>query len=264
MTSDAFSLRGFNVLLTGSTGHLGRAIASALAEAGATVVLNASSAAAVNELADEMTARGMRTEAASFDITDHHAIRAFFEKWGERPLHGLVNNAYRGALGNLESASAEEYRASYEVSVIASQVLLNAALPALRRAVVKNGSSAVVNVASMYASVSPDQRVYPSREEINPPFYGAAKAALSQWSRYAACELGREGIRVNAVSPGPFPSPVVQKQYPEFVKALSNKVPLGRIGQPAEVAGAIVFLLSPAASFINGADLAIDGGWTAW
>jgi len=264
MNSNPFSLDGFNIFVTGATGHLGRPITGAIADAGANVLVNASSRGAVRELVSETIGRGRNAEPAIFDITDHDALQYFFKKWGRKPLHGLVNNAHGGSLGTLEAASAEDYRSSFEVSVIGSQVLLQAALPSMRRAVSAIGSAAVVNMASMYAKVSPDQQIYTSRDEINPPFYGAAKAALLQWSRYAACEFGPERIRVNSLSPGPFPSLAVQEQQPEFVKRLSQKVPLRRIGQPEEVANAVVFLLSPAASYINGTDLAIDGGWTAW
>jgi NAD(P)-dependent dehydrogenase (short-subunit alcohol dehydrogenase family) len=116
----------------------------------------------------------------------------------------------------------------------------------------------------MYAMISPDQRIYESASGVNPPFYGAAKAALLQWTRYAACEFGAEGIRVNSISPGPFPSELVQKGSPAFIEKLANKVPMGRVGQSAEIKGPILFLASSASSFVNGANIVVDGGWTCW
>jgi NAD(P)-dependent dehydrogenase (short-subunit alcohol dehydrogenase family) len=116
----------------------------------------------------------------------------------------------------------------------------------------------------MYGIVSPITDVYDTPQSTNPPSYGAAKAALGQLTRYAACEFGHEGIRVNAVAPGPFPAPVVQQQSPEFVARLCQQVPMKRIGSAEEIAGPVAFLLSRAASFVNGAVLTVDGGWTSW
>jgi gluconate 5-dehydrogenase len=116
----------------------------------------------------------------------------------------------------------------------------------------------------MYGSVSPQPEVYRDAPQFhNPPAYGAAKAALLQLTRYSACHLAAHGIRVNSVSPGPFPAPAVQANE-AFVEELTARVPLGRIGQPGELVGAVVFLLSDAASYVTGANLPVDGGWTAW
>jgi NAD(P)-dependent dehydrogenase (short-subunit alcohol dehydrogenase family) len=98
----------------------------------------------------------------------------------------------------------------------------------------------------------------------NPPHYGAAKAALLQYTRYAAVHLAPQGIRVNAISPGAFPPEVVQQRDPAFAAALTQKVPMGRLGTPEDLGGAVVFLASSAARFVTGANLPVDGGWTAW
>jgi len=176
----------------------------------------------------------------------------------------LINNAYVGGAGNIELCDASLYTDSYDVTVLAAHNILKAALPSLRKAVQHDGDASVINLTSMYSMVSPDQRIYESAAGVNPPFYGAAKAALLQWTRYAACEFGRECIRVNAISPGPFPADSVQKDNPGFVEKLSKKVPLGRIGQADEIKGSTLFLASSASSFVNGANIIVDGGWTCW
>ena len=180
------------------------------------------------------------------------------------PLHILINNAYVGGAGSIECANEAAYTASYDVTLVAAHRLLVAMLPNLRQAVQQCGDASVINTASMYAMVSPDQRIYQTANAANPPFYGAAKAALLQWTRYAACEFGKEKIRVNSVTPGPFPSSAVQATNPAFIEKLAAKVPMGRIGAVNEIKGPILFLASPAASFVNGANIVVDGGWTCW
>ncbi|WP_153020698.1 SDR family oxidoreductase, partial [Pseudomonas sp. BMS12] len=166
--------------------------------------------------------------------------------------------------GTIEISDSLSYIKSYEVTLVAAHNMLRHALPCLRQAVEKSGYASVINIASMYGLVSPDHGVYSSPQSVNPPFYGAAKAGLIQWSRYAACEFGRENIRVNSLSPGPFPSKSVQIDNPSFVESLSKKVPLGRIGYSDEIKGPVLFLASSASSFVNGANISVDGGWTSW
>ena len=100
-----------------------------------------------------------------------------------------------------------------------------------------------------------------AEEFANPPHYGVAKAGIIQLTRYAAVHLAAHGIRVNSISPGPFPSKEVQKNA-DFIETLSKNVPLGRIGKPEELLGAVIFLLSSASSYITGQNIVVDGGWT--
>jgi len=259
-----FSLANKNVLVTGATGHLGSAMVIALAQAGARVLINSRSSLRGEELSKRMNAAGFSTEAAIFDVRNPIEVEAYFQTIASRPLHGLINNAYAGGAGNIKTVSAKDYHTSFDISVTAAHNLLKSALQNMRQAVEECGDASVINIASMYGMVSPDQRIYDSELETNSPFYGAAKAALIQWSRYSACEFGCENIRVNSISPGPFPAPKVQANEPGFIERLSVKVPLRRIGQGSEIGGPVVFLASSAASFVTGANLVVDGGWTSW
>jgi NAD(P)-dependent dehydrogenase (short-subunit alcohol dehydrogenase family) len=116
----------------------------------------------------------------------------------------------------------------------------------------------------MYGMVSPDPAIYGDSGMNNPPFYGASKAAVIQLSRYFAGHVIERGIRTNSVSPGPFPPDSIKTTNSEFHAELCKKTPMGRIGQAGEVAAAVHFLLSSDASYINGANLPVDGGWTSW
>lgn len=259
-----FSMQGKTVLITGATGYLGSAMASVLAEAGAHVLVNSRSRERCEALAKGLVSAGHSAEPAVFDVTDQRTVDLFFSAYGGRPLHVLINNAYAGRGGTIESSHDAAYAGSYAVTVLAAHNLVKAALPVLRKAVQQGGDASVINLATMYALVSPDHRIYGSAHDTNPPFYGAAKAALLQWTRYAACEFGPEGIRVNAISPGPFPADSAQKGSPELINKLGAKVPLGRIGIADEIKGPALFLASSASSFVNGANIVVDGGWTCW
>jgi NAD(P)-dependent dehydrogenase (short-subunit alcohol dehydrogenase family) len=116
----------------------------------------------------------------------------------------------------------------------------------------------------MYGKLSPDPSIYGPKYNVNPVDYGVAKAGILQMVRYQAVMLGRKGVRVNSIIPGPFPNPAGQGADKEFVDKLSKKVPLGRVGKAKEIAGAVVFLASDASSFITGTEIVIDGGWTIW
>ena len=259
-----FSLKGQNILLTGASGHLGQAIAQGLCAAGAHVLLNGRNIERLNTLLTFLLSEGYSAEILAFNILDKQQTKHAFNQLNNKALHSLINNAYNGDSGTIETSKPHQYRHSYEISIVASQTLVTACLPNLRHAVTQNGSASVINIASMYGLVSPDIRLYDSPSVANPPFYGAAKAALIQWTRYAACEFGHENIRFNSISPGPFPTESIKKASPQFLKKLTTRVPIGRVGTPTEIQGPVVFLTSTASSYVNGCNLKVDGGWTAW
>lgn len=259
-----FSLEGRVALVTGGSGHIGRAICSRLAAAGASVLVNGRSAEKVAKVVEALRSVGHAAEAAVFDVTSGSAVTRFFGELqkGQSKLNILVNNANLGFDGDLLESSADDIGRAADMAVGSAARCLTAALPLLRAAVRADGQASVINIGSMYGHVSPDHRIYEIPSDANSAAYGVAKAALSQFSRYAAVRFGAEGIRVNAVSPGPIPP--ADALPARFKTILEGKVPMGRIGRPEEVAGPVVFLAGDAASYVNGADLLVDGGWTAW
>lgn len=254
-----FNLHGRVAFLSGAAGHLGSSMAEALADAGAFVLLNGRNVDRLKDLEARLIGRGLGARACPFDVADGKAVDEFFRnamvEFGRLDI--LINNAYSGKAASIESATASDFAHAYDIGVTAAFRCVKAALPALR---VAEGAS-VINVASMYGTVSPDPRIYGSSGMNNPPFYGAAKGALIQLTRYLAVHLASDAIRVNALSPGAFPPSSVA---PVFRCRLVEKIPLGRVGSPADLAGAVVFLASPASAYVTGINLPIDGGWTAW
>jgi NAD(P)-dependent dehydrogenase (short-subunit alcohol dehydrogenase family) len=116
----------------------------------------------------------------------------------------------------------------------------------------------------MYGHVAPNWRLYHNVPQANPPSYGAAKAGVIQLTKYLASFLSPDGIRVNCISPGPFPFPAVMDQYPEFIERLNAKNPMGRTGVPHEIKGAAALLCSDASSYMTGQNICVDGGWAIW
>lgn len=259
-----FEMRGKVALISGCTGYLGREVAHGLAKAGVLVYVNGRSADKVQALVGEIEARGYAAMPAIFDVGIEEEVNAFFGGFQESSLDILINNAYSGGGGTVKTASRDEYLKAYDISVISAHTLFRAALPLLTEAKKNNGDSSVINIASMYGVVSPDIGIYQTAGGSNPPFYAAAKAALIQWTKYAACEFAEIGIRVNSISPGPFPSKQVQAVEAELVEQLEKKTPMGRIGQPEELVGPVLFLSSGMSTYVTGTNLIVDGGWTAW
>lgn len=261
-----FRLDGKVCLITGGAGHLGAAMSAALAEAGGHVCILGRTQGTLGKLAKSLTDRGLSAEAVTSDVTMAEDIKTLVADLKRRhgKLDVLINNAYAGRPGVMSNSRASDYVNAIEIAVAAAAELVNAAHGLLRKAVEDSGDASVINISSMYGMVSPDPRVYGQSGMNNPPHYGAAKAALLQYTRYAAVHLAPEGIRVNAISPGAFPPDEAQQRDPAFADALTRKVPLGRLGKPEDLGGAIVFLASPASRFVTGANLPVDGGWTAW
>src|SRR5262249_18313475 len=245
-----------------AAGHLGREMALALGEAGASLILNGRNETRLRAFAKELTRGGIACECAVFDLMDLSAVRDFFSELGS--LHILINNAVTMAPKSFEAVSPEDFDATYRSSVGTAFEAARAARPALARAAQERGDASVINIATMYASVAPDPKLYSERGQMSPPHYGAAKAGLIQLTRHLAAEFWSYNIRVNALSPGPFPRAEVADKDPAFASRLAQRTMLGRTGRAEEIRGPIVFLASRASSFVTGSTLIADGGWTAW
>jgi len=256
-----FDLTGMSALVTGSYGHLGRAIAISLAEHGAHVYLNGKNKNKLDLLKEDISERGYNASIALFDITNHTQIKNFFKK--NKKLHILVNNANKGKQFPFHVFSKKEFKKAFDISLISIADLVNIATPSLVLGAKEIGSSSIINISSIYGMVSPDPSIYLNTKYHNPSSYGATKAALIQYTRHAAIHLAKNKIRVNCISPGPFPNEKkIKTKF--FLKKLKKKIPLNRFGKPEDITTSIIFLASKKSSFITGSNIVVDGGWTAW
>ena len=246
MTQSAWQLRGRNALVTGGTRGIGLAIASELIELGATVMLVARSQADVDATVQKLGAGASGVAGDVTSAADRARIAAHVRERG--PLHVLVHNAggnIRNKLLDYDDATIERLIAQN----LTAPVLLSRDLhPQLRAA----AGASVIHVGSVAGLVALPTGIA----------YAAAKAGLAQAARTLALEWARDGIRVNTVAPWYTRTPLVEPvlSRPEALAAILARTPLGRIAEPHEVATAVAFLAMPAASYITGQCLAVDGG----
>ena len=267
--SELFSLKEKVAVVTGALGLLGKQHCHALADAGANVVVCDLNESECAKFASTLSALSLGISA---DITNKKSVKDLKSKvisnYGKIDI--LVNNAalndkFEDPLAALEESKFENYpvemfRKSLDLNVtvmfLCSQVI------GTEMADKRYGS--IINVASTYGIVAPDQSIY-KNEKGEQTFYKSAaypvtKGAVISFTRFLAAYWGDKGVRVNTLSPGG----VRDNQEEFFVKNYSAKTPLGRMAQPNDYKGALVFLASDASSYMTGANLVVDGGWTAW
>ena len=250
MGQDLFSLAGQVALVTGASKGLGLAMAEALAEAGATVVLNARSADTLNAEVKRLQGKGLKASAAPFDVTDAEAckkaIPAVVERHGKLDI--LICNAGNQHRKPLVEWELADWHSLMNTHLTSAFVLGQAAA----KHMIPRGYGRIIMIGSIMSLLA--------RPTVHG--YTAAKSGLWGLTRTMAAELGPKGINVNAIAPGFFVTDMntALVENPEFKSWIEKRVPLGRWADPKELGGAAVFLASKAASYVNGHLLAVDGG----
>lgn len=269
---ELFSLDNRTAIITGGAGLLGRQFCRTLVEAGAKVVVVDIAEDAVNEVVAELTEAGFQALGAPTDITQPQAVQHMVERALERfgSVDILVNSAALDPKFDPDQISQQGANAFEDFPLAAWQQALDVNLTGtflVTQAAVKpmlaQGKGSIINLCSMYGVVAPDQALY-QREGQPPQFkpvtYTTTKAGIEGFTKYLAAYYAGKEIRVNALTPGG----VFNNHDEEFTQRYAKRVPMGRMAHPDEMNGAVLFLASDASSYMTGANLIVDGGWTAW
>lgn len=253
------------VLITGGAGHLGRVMAEALAELGASIILLDRPGAQFEIILQELIQRWkVSCLCIECDLeSEEERNRAIQEiKSDGKGLNCLINNAafggttaLEGWVAPFETQSLATWRRALEVNLTAPFHFSQAFLPELKAA--KGGN--IINITSIYGELGPDWRLYEGTEMGNPAAYAASKGGLAQLTRWLATTLAPE-VRVNAISPGG----VFRNQPSLFVKRYVRRTPLRRMAVEDDFRGAVAYLASDQSTYVSGQVISVDGGWSKW
>ena len=271
---DKFDLKGRAALVTGGAGLLGGEFCKSLAEAGAAVAVVDLNVTGCRRVAYALAHAGYRSMPVTCDIRDRDSIKkaidAVVTEFGRIDI--LVNSAAldpkfdAGAEqkgippGSFEDYPLDKWNAALEVNLTGTFLMTQACV---RPMLDQGGRGSIINICSTYGLNGPDQRIYVrngKRVAFKPAYYSVTKAGILGFTKYLAAYYAGSEIRVNALTPGG----VFSDHEEYFVRNYSSRTILGRMARADEMSGALLFLASDASTYMTGANLIVDGGWTAW
>lgn len=249
--SKLFDFSQTNVVIAGANGLIGKATAQTLYDSGANVFN-----------LDVTFSNDVPGQQNIVDITSQDSLQKFFaDLKSETNNWSFVQAAYPRTANwgklNLLDCSVEDFQKNVDLQLGSSFLFLQAALKFLLNQ--KSGGN-LITLSSIYGVVGPDNRIYGDTGMQTPVPYPAIKSGLTQLTKFIATTHGKDGIRANTVTPGG----VKDQQPNSFIEKYCERTPLNRMAIPEDIAGAIAFLCSPAANYITGQNIIVDGGWTAW
>ena len=258
--SQLFDLSGKIALISGASGWLGGAMSRALAEAGARVIVTSRESATAEKTAASLPSPGGAAHfGVAMDQMDGDSVARGFGEAVDRvgAIDILINNGHEANASDLTTVTREEF----DRTLSNATAYFDLARRFRDHVVARERTGSVVMIGSMYGVVGSYPDAYADVVPASPVAYHALKGGIVHMTRHLAVYWAKDGVRVNCLSPGPFPGP---KANPEMVERLTAKSPMGRMGRPDELKGAVVFLASEASSYVTGQNLLVDGGWTAW
>lgn len=197
---------------------------------------------------------GPSVKPVLLDITDENAVSDFYNSVTKLDL--LINNAGIGVFTPFESRTAAEFRKVTDVNLLGTFLMSQAAVLIMKN----QRSGKIVNIASIYGSVSSDERIYGQSGRNNSEVYSVTKAGVISLTKYMAAHFGRFNIQTNAISPGG----IYNDQSPDFVKNYESKTPMGRMASPDDIVSTLSYLIDESTNYTNGQDIAVEGGFLSW
>lgn len=252
--SNSYNLANRTILITGACGQIGRALVAAYLENGAFVV-GVDVASKPDARFKKLVASSKKFTFISANITNEKEVKAIVKEI-RRPVDVLVNCAGIGVYTPFEVRTEEELDDVIKVN-LKGTILMS---KAVSKSMVKRKKGTIINFGSVYGVTTPDFRIYGKSGRNSSEIYGATKAGVIHFTRYLAVYLARHSVTVNAISPGG----VFNAQAPFFVKGYERKTPLGRMANPKDLTGTVLFLSSDDARYITGQNIVVDGGFTLW
>lgn len=255
-----FDLAGRVALVTGGAGYLGSAMCRGLAEAGASVVISSRDLKRAEEAASQLPIiGGAKHFGVSLDHKEEESLKAGFDAAIEQAgqVDILINNGQGGPAKDWTDVTADEF----EDQMRNANGYFQLSRYYRNHIVERNVAGSIVMIGSMYGMVASYPDAYEEICTASPVAYHALKGGIIQMTRHLAVYWASDNIRVNCLSPGPFPNNNAPR---EMVERLQTKSPMQRMGQPHELKGALVLLACDAGSYLTGQNLVVDGGWTAW